>query len=472
MEKFIIKYTAITILLFFGACKVSKDFERPQPPLPSVFRDASTPTADTASIADIGWKQFFRDQTLQNLIDSAIVNNYDMQYAFQNIKAARLVLNQTKYAYLPDAALSVTGSVSRPSDNSLDGISLSQFLGKSYIEDYSASVTLSWEADIWGKIKEQKAIALAGYLQTAEARKALQTSIVSAIAQSYYNLLMLDEQLSIAKENVLLNDSTLRIIRLQYDAGQQTALAIQQADAQRLVALQLIPQFEQEITIQENALSILTGVLPAKINRDVALSAVVVPENMSTGIPAEILNRRPDVKTGELAINIANAQIGIAKANMYPSLSITAQGGINAFRASDWFNIPASLFGLVAGGIAQPLFERKQLKTQYELAKVNREKAVISFRSTVLHAVGEVSDALIKIEKLKQQQSITATRVNTLQLAIGNANQLFRNGLATYLEVITAQSNSLQAELELASLKEAQLSANIELYRSLGGGWR
>jgi NodT family efflux transporter outer membrane factor (OMF) lipoprotein len=283
---------------------------------------------------------------------------------------------------------------------------------------------------------------------------------------------MLDEQLSIAKQNVLLNDSTLKMIRLQYDAGQQTALAIQQADAQRLVAVQLIPQFEQEITIQENALSILTGVLPSTIKRNITLSTVAVPENSPAGIPAEMLNRRPDVKTNELAIDIANAQTGIAKANMYPSLSITAQGGINSFKISNWFNIPASLFGAVTGGITQPLFQRKQLQTQYELAKVNREKAVINFRSTVLNAVGEVSDALIKIKKLKEQQSIAATRVNTLQQAIGNANQLFRNGLATYLEVITAQSNSLQGELELASLKQAQLSANIELYKSLGGGWK
>ncbi|HLK29528.1 MAG TPA: TolC family protein [Puia sp.] len=470
MENSFIKYVAFIALIFSSACKVSKDIEKPQPALPAAFRDASI--TDTASIADIGWKQFFTDQTLQNLIDSAIANNYDMQYALKNIQSAQLVLKQTKYAYLPDANLNVTGSITRPSDNSLNGISLSQFLGKSYIEDYSANVSLSWEADIWGKIKEQKAIALAQYLQTTEARKAIQTSIVANIAQSYYNLLMLDEQLSIAKQNVLLNDSTLKMIRLQYDAGQQTALAIQQADAQRLVAVQLVPQFEQEITIQENALSILTGVLPTTIKRNITLSTVAVPENSPTGIPAEMLNRRPDVKTNELAIDLANAQTGIAKANMYPSLSITAQAGINSFKISNWFNIPASLFGAVAGGITQPLFQRKQLQTQYELAKVNREKAVINFRSTVLNAVGEVSDALIKIKKLKEQQSIAATRVNTLQQAIGNANQLFRNGLATYLEVITAQSNSLQGELELASLKQAQLTANIELYKSLGGGWR
>ncbi|MBS1933523.1 MAG: efflux transporter outer membrane subunit [Bacteroidetes bacterium] len=465
-----LKYTTLISLIFFSACTVSKDIEKPQPVLPASFRDAAI--ADTASIADIGWKQFFTDVSLQKLIDSAIVNNYDMQYALKNIEAAQLVLKQTKFANLPEVNFNLTGSINRPSDNSLNGISLSQFLGKSYIEDYSANISLSWEADIWGKIKQQKKIALSQYLQTAEARKAIQTGIVANIAQSYYNLLMLDEQLLIARKNVLLNDSTLQIIKLEYTAGQQTALAIQQADAQRLVAAQLIPQFEQEIVIRENALSILTGVLPATIQRTVSLDALTIPGDSRTGIPAEMLNRRPDVKSYELAVDISNAQVGIAKANMYPSLSITAQGGINSFKASNWFNIPASLFGAVAGGITQPIFQRKQLQTQYELAKVNREKAVISFRSSVLNAVGEVSDALVKIEKLKQQQSIAAARVNTLHQAISNADQLFKNGLATYLEVITAQSNSLEGELELASLKQAQLSANIELYRSLGGGWR
>jgi multidrug efflux system outer membrane protein len=177
------------------------------------------------------------------------------------------------------------------------------------------------------------------------------------------------------------------------------------------------------------------------------------------------------VRGYELAVEIANANTGIAKANMYPSLSITAAGGINSFKASNWFNIPASLFGAAAGAITQPLFERKQLKTQYELAKVQRERAVIQFRQSVLIAVGEVSDALVKTQKLKEQETIATTRVNTLQEAIHNADLLFRNGMATYLEVITAQSNTLQGELELAVLKKDQLNAVVELYRALGGGW-
>ncbi len=463
-------YIIALLLAFTSACNVSKDIEKPQVILPESFRNAAN--ADTASIADMEWKSFFTDASLQKIIDSAIAKNYDMQIALKNIETAQLTLAQTKYAYLPDAKLQLGASINRPSDNSLNGLSISQFLGKSYIEDYATSINLSWEADIWSKIKNQRAAALASYLQTTEARKAIQTNIVANVAQGYYNLLMLDAQLDIANKNVLLNDSTLRIIRLQYNAGQVTALAVQQAEAQRLVAAQLVPQFEQAIALQENVLSILAGTLPTKTVRNTTLNTVAVSNNPSTGIPSAMLGRRPDVRSYELALNIANANVGISKANMYPSLSITAAGGVNAFKATNWFNIPASLFGTVAGNIAQPLFQKKQLKTQYEIAKVNREKTVIQFRQSVLNAVGEVSDALVKIKKLKEQQAIASTRQNTLQQAISNADMLFKNGMATYLEVITAQSNVLQSELETASIKKAQLSAQVELYKALGGGWK
>jgi outer membrane protein TolC len=202
------------------------------------------------------------------------------------------------------------------------------------------------------------------------------------------------------------------------------------------------------------------------------LDEVPVKDNLSAGVPTALVSRRPDVKSYELALAIANANVGIAKASMYPTLTITATGGLNAYKASNWFNIPASLFGLVGGGITEPLFRRRELKTKYELAKIDREKSVIQFRQSVLVAVGEVSDAMASLQKLKEQQVIVASRVNTLQQAIANANLLFRNGLATYLEVITAQSNVLQSELELASLKRGQLNAVVSLYKSLGGGWK
>lgn len=436
MKTHINGYLLLLLLLAASACKVSKDTQIPADALPATYRLATV--TDTNSIAKLPWKSFFAETELQTLIDSAIAKNNDLQIALKNIEAGKLILRQARLGYLPDAVLQVNTTSSRPSDNSLNGLSLNQFLGSKHIEDYTAAASLAWEADIWGKIRSQKVAALATYLQTEEARKAVQTQLVANVSQGYYNLLMLDAQLAIARKNLKLNDSTLRIIRLQFDAGQVTSLAVQQAEAQQLAAGRLIPQFEQDIAIQENAISILAGKLPDRVVRNNTLDAVPVPQALSAGLPSTLLSLRPDVRSSEQALTRANAEVGLTKASMYPSLTITAQGGVNAFKASNWFNIPASLFGAVAGGITQPLFQRRQLKTQFELAKVERDKTVIDFRQQVLVAVGEVSGALVKIDKLQQQQAIAANRAETLQQATSNANMLFKNGMANYLEVITA----------------------------------
>lgn len=469
MKKYITGLAFVLIVL--SACKVSKNVEIPKDAAPAAFRNVQS--SDTTSIADIPWKTFFTDATLQKLIDSAIIKNYDMQLAVKNIEASQLLVKQVKWNYVPAVGLNVAASTTRPSDNSLNGLTLSQNdIGSKHVEDYSANLALSWEADIWGKIHNQNKSALAAYLQTTEAKKAIQTNIVASVSQGYYNLLMLDEQLAIAKKNVALNDSTLRIIKLQYNSGQVTSLAVEQAMAQQLTAAALVPQFEQDIAIQENALRILTGELPDKIAREKTLNDITFTENLSAGVPSAILSHRPDIKSKELALTIANANVGINKAEMYPALRITASGGVNSFKASNWFNVPASLFGVVQGSLFQPLLQHKALKTQYEVAKIDREKTVIEFRQSVLNAVGEVSDAMVRIDKLKEQQSIAANRVSTLQKATSNADMLFKNGLANYLEVITAQGNVLQSELKLASIKTARLNAIAELYRSLGGGWK
>jgi multidrug efflux system outer membrane protein len=461
----------VIIITTILSCTVSKDIETPKDAFPDHFRNA-TVSGDTTSIGDLEWKNFFTEKEILQLIDSAVTRNNDLQIAVKNIEIAQYRFTQSKWGNVPQANLFVNASTSNPSDNSFTGMNLNQALGQKHVDDFSAGVSLSWEADIWGKISNQKKGAFAGYLQSEEVRKALQTSIVANVSKGYYNLLMLDAQLDIAKKNVQLNDSTTNIIKLKYDAGQITSLGIQQSEAQRLSAAQLIPLLEQNIAIQENALSVLTGSFPNSKQRSNKLSSIEVKNNNTIGIPSSLVSRRPDVKSAELALKVANANVGITKADLYPSLKITAQGGVNSFETSSWFNIPASLFGTVAGGLTQPLLNNKKLKTQYNIAVAEREKAVLSFRQAVLIAVSEVSDALVKTEKLQQQESILQERVKTLQQAIKNANLLFQNGMAEYLEVLSAQANLLQSELELANLKREQLSANTDLYRALGGGWR
>jgi outer membrane protein, multidrug efflux system len=500
--KYSIRHLSLLLVVsVIAACNVTKDNVRSEAELPATFRNdpngnargntnneasvsytgeqvkykeaaRSDSSLTSNSIANLSWKNFFQDPTLQRLIDTAIAKNYDMQLAMRNIETAQLLLKQTRWGYAPDIALQVAAGSNRVSDNSLNGLSAGQFLGTKHIEDFNANVSLSWEADIWGKVKNRKSAAWSAYLQSEEVRKVVQTNLVASISQAYYNLLMLDAQLSIAQKNIRLSDSTLRIIRLQYDAGQVTALAVQQAEAQQNVASALVPQIEKDIVLQENALKVLSAELPGVVERQSLLADASLPDSLSAGVPSELVSRRPDVKRQELALQVANAQVGITRANMYPALRITASGGVNSFKASNWFNIPASLFGAVAGSVVQPLLQKKQLKTDYEIAKVQREQSVIEFRQSVLSAVGEVSDALVKIEKLQTEQAIVRNRVVLLQSATNNARQLFSSGMANYLEVITAQSNVLQSELELAALTRQNLAAKVELYRSLGGGWQ
>jgi outer membrane protein, multidrug efflux system len=459
----------IFLLLTLIACGVSKDTPLPQQELPEAYRNAFA--TDTTSIADIKWDAFFTDPKLQELINRTLTGNLDLQIAVKNIDASRQLLRQSKWGQVPQLNASVAATTSIPSQNSLNGLSINNFLGTSHIEDYNAGLTLSWEADIWGKINSRKKEALATYLKTEEARKLVQANLVASAAQGYYNLLMLDAQLEVAKKNRALSENTVSMVTRQFDAGQVTHLAVEQAEAQRLRAAQIVPQLEKEIILQENALSILTGTLPGEIQRS-ALTTEDLHAELPTGIPATLLSHRPDVKAQEYELNAANARVGIAKASMYPALNITANGGLNSFKSDNWFNMPASLFGLVTGSIAQPLLQGRRLKTQYEVAKIEREKAAIGFRQQVLVAVGEVSDALAEIEKLKEEVVFAQDRVTNLQKAVNNADKLFASGLATYLEVITAQSNVLQSELDLAAVKRNRLAAEVRLYKALGGGWQ
>jgi len=458
----------VTILLF--ACKVGKEYQRPELELPKQFQPVSF--ADTSSIADIEWKKFFTNPGLLELIQKGLNYNHDLLIAIKRIDIARLRLGQSKKLNWPELNFQVTGQVTRPSDNSLNGISLKNFVGKTYIENYSAAANLSWEADIWGKIRRQKEIALTEYIQTTEATKAIQTQLITDIAQGYFNLLMLDMQLEIAKKNLVLNDSFLVATRLLKEAGLGNSLAVQQAESQKQATALLIPQLQQNISLQENALQELTGQLPGAISRSGSLNEIDMKDELKTGLPLAMVSRRPDVRSAELALMIANSKVGISQANMYPTLNLTAGGGLESFKSSNWFNLPGSLFGFAAGTIAQPIFRRKELKTNFEVSKVEREQAVTEFRQSVLQATVEVSNALVQVDKLKSQQEIAAARVDTLHHAVFNAQLLFRSDMANYLEVILAQAVALQAELDLVAIERQQRDAMVELYRSLGGGWK
>ena len=451
----------VSILFTIVSCRTGKNYQRPAVQLPETFNQGSI-VSDTNSIADLSWRNFFSDTVLRQLIDTGITRNYDLQYALRNISIAQAQVRQANWLWYPQLNAGLGVAYTHGSENAGNGNS----------QNFIASVNMSWEIDIWGKISRQKEASLANYLQNYEAAKAVQTQLVSDIAQGYFSLLMLDRQLLETKKTLQLNIDFVKLSRLLYDAGEVTYLAVQQAESQRQLTAVLVPLIEQNILLQENAIQVLTGKLPGSIRRVAELTDIHFTDTLSTGLPVSILNRRPDVRTEEMALVSANAQVGISQANMYPALNLTAGAGFQSLKTSNWFNIPGSLFGLAGATLIQPILQGRQLKTQYEIAQQQREQAVIRFRQSVLNAASEVTNAQVQIEKLKEQEMMAKERTDTLTAAVHNAELLFKNDMADYLEVITAQQNALNAQLSLAFIQRAELNARVELYRSLGGGWK
>lgn len=470
-----ITYSIIVSLILLASCNVGKEYSRPPIETAPSYRGTTVNATelDTTSLAAIRQKDFFTDKALQQIIDSVLRRNYEMSTALNTIRLNEEYLKQAKVAWLPTVSANISSSSNYFSNNSLNGengFNLNNTIGTNHLNDYSAHLSTIWEVDVWGKIRNQKNVALITYLQSTEAVKALKTKLVSVTATSYYNLVMLHKQLAIARQNLVLNDSIIYITRLQLENGEATALALHQVEIQQKSTASLIPTFEQAIYIEENVLNILMARQPESITITHDLYGFIIPDNLRLGIPFGLLNNRPDVRESELALRAANAKIGIAQANLYPALSISASGGFNSFESANWFTLPASLFGTVVGNLLQPVFDNRRLKTKLNISKIEYEQAVDSFKDKVLYAATEVSDALVQSEKLKEKMVITNVQNNMLKDAGVKARLLFTNGVVNYLEVIWIQQQLLENELELASLKRQQITAYIQLYRSLGGG--
>ncbi len=472
-----------TTFLLTG-CKVGSKYVQPELNEPVSFRGAWDADSTALALHTIVWRDFFNDTVLVALIDSGLVNNFDMRLALKNMEIANRNLRINKLGYLPsvEANLGTINKQFRSEDfyaspaakwYAQKGEEPPQTLS-TYQSQHSTGLEFSWEIDIWGKIANQKDALKADWLNTQEARNAVQTKLIADIASGYFNLLKLDAQIEVAKRNVRLNDSTLRMIKLQFEAGEITALALQQTESQRLVAASLVPDLEKAIIIQENALRLLVGEMPANIIRGNNLNNKLVNFNhdFSLGSPLEIIRNRPDIKSAEYDLIKANADANIAQLLRYPQLSLSAVFGVNAMLPKNWFNIPGALLGAVVGELTTPIFKNNKLKNKHEVAKIERDKSELIFQREVMEAVAEVSNTITTVDKQEEQLAFAQQRVTNSQLAVRNASLLFKSGYATYLEVITAQSNALKSELDLVELKQKQLNSFVALYRALGGGWK
>ena len=341
--------------------------------------------------------------------------------------------------------------------------------GGSLFEEYNFAPSVSWDIDFWGKLKRQREEALSNYLSQAENRRALRVQLIGQTAQSYYNLLSLDQQLRITQSVVASMQETLEILQIQYSVGDVSSLAIKQAEAQLAETRALIPEIKASIKAQENALKTLIGNYPGSIERSSSFENTIVGSSLQAGVPTDVLKNRPDVKQQELLLQAASARVGIAKTEFYPSLKITAQGGLNAIKASNWFAIPASLFGMASAGLTQPIFNKRNIRSNYEQALHLREATVHEFRKSVLNAVEEVSTSLNSLEHIKEQMTEVNNRKTAMNKAIEDAQILYKYGEANYLEVLTVQQSYFQTELAHTLVMQKEINAYIALYKSLGG---
>lgn len=477
--------TATRVIGFFlislgvlSSCQVPKPLLKPTVrPLPVSFNSQT----DSVGIASQNWRTFFADPNLTQLIDTALIGNLDLRIATQRINVARAAFDYSRGFLAPQVNAVASAGVDRYGNNTLNGIgnydtNLSDNIrGNQLIPnptpDYFLGARSSWEVDIWGKLRNRKKAAYLRFLASEKGRHAVTTSLVAEIGRYYYTLLGLDGELEIIQKNIDFQQNALDLVRIQKEAGRVTELAVQQFDAQLLNTRSRQGQVRQQIIENENQLNRLLGRYPQPIVRGQSLQTRELPGQVLTGLPAQMLVRRPDIQQAELELQAASVDVDVARAEFLPSLNLTAYVGLNAFRTAVLFN-PGSLAAGLLGGLAGPIINRRFVKANYRQSVAQSREALYRYGQTILTGVSEVTTGLRGVENYRQVAELKAQEVDVLRRAVTTSNDLFTSGYASYLEVITAQRSVLEAELTLINTKQAQFLALTDLYRALGGGWQ
>tara|TARA_R110000751_G_scaffold93658_1_gene182817 strand:+ start:5600 stop:7003 length:1404 start_codon:yes stop_codon:yes gene_type:complete len=460
------KLSVLLLLAFtLQSCFVAKNYDRPDlHEIDRLYRTDHVAT-DSALTAVLSWKELFTDPLLSEYIEEGLQNNLDIRIALQQIAAAESYMKQGKMGYLPslDAQASMTHQELAP--NSQFG---SFFSGS--IEQFELTGNLSWEADIWGKIRSNQRATQASYLQSMAAHQAVKTRLISQIASNYYLLLALDQQHKITEETIENRKKSLQTIQALKEAGNVTQVAVDQTAAQLYNAQALLIDIEKNIFRTENAFAILLGKPATHIDRSY-LGNQTLTRDLNIGLPAHLLANRPDVLAAEFRLMNTFELTNVAKSSFYPSLTLTGTGGLQSLEFKEWFS-SGSLFATLVGGITQPIFNKRRIRTQYEVAKAQQEESLLNFKKTLLTAGQEVSNALYEYEAETKKYEFRQNEVESLRKAELNSEILLNNGFGTYLDLLTARQNALNAELNTIDNKLQQLQAVVELYRALGGGWK
>lgn len=462
------KYIILLVSIFaLQSCFVAKDYQRPNDILNEQYFRTDNIQQDSLSIANLSWKDVFTDQTLSQYIDQALENNLDVRIALQNIEVANAYLKQGKAAYFPTLNANASYSYSTPSLNSMSGQAMTE---RDYFDQYDLSASLSWEADIWGKIRSSKRAASATYLQTIAAHQAIKSNLVAGLASTYYQLLAMDEQKRLVLETIANREQSLETIIALKDAGSVTEVAVKQTEAQLISAKSMLLDIENNIKLLENTFSILLGETPQNIERS-TLSEQEINVDLNIGVPIQLLSNRPDVMAAEYALINSFELTNAARSSFYPSLRLTANGGLQSLDFDDFFNTN-SLFASIVGSLTQPIFNGRQIRTQYEVSKAQQEAALLNYKQSILLASKDVSDALYTYNTNEQKAILKQQEYEAYQEATLYSEELLNYGMANYLEVLTARENALNAQLNVINSNFGKLNAIVQLYKAVGGGWR
>lgn len=456
-------FVAITAVSL-QSCIATKDYQKP-----NAWENASFNTnevvKDSAVQSVLPWQQVFTDAALQQHIQTALDNNLDIRVALENINQAQSYLSQGRMGYLPTFTIGTNYTHSVNSINTQFGRILGQ---RQRLDQFDITGSLGWEADIWGKITSKKLAAEATYLQTVAAHQAVKTQLISQVASTYYNLLALDAQKQVALKTIENRNKSLETNKALKDAGRVTEVAVKQTEAQVLSAQALLLDIENNIKIQENSLSILEGMFPKEIERS-TFADLQLNVDTEEGVSIETLNNRPDIQAAELGFRNAFELTNVAKASFYPTLKLTASGGLQSVEFEKLFD-PTSFFASIVAGIAQPILNGRQIRTQYEINLSNQEKAFLNYKQTVLNASKEISDALYAIDINKKKLVLKQQEAEAYTTAVNYSQELLNNGMANYLEVLTATESELNAQLNIITTQYNLWNANIQLYKAMGGG--
>ena len=443
-------------------------------PLPTTYNI----TNDSTGIEQLNWKDYFSDSLLIALIDTAINRNYDLQMSMQRIEMARAGVRLAKGQQLPVVDGVTSFSQFGFGENSADwaGNEGGTFadgstLNRTAVPDYYLGLQASWEADVWGKLKNQKRAALANYLASVEGTQFVVTNLIAEIAISYFDLLALDNELEIIRETIQKQEEALEVVKANKEVGRASALAVQQFQAQLLDTRALDRATCQLIAQTENRINFLLGRYPQPIVRSGYFNNASIPEYINHGIPSNLLENRADIREAQQFVEASRFDLKAAKAAFYPSLTINAGIGLQAFKPQYLIEGPSSIaYGLI-GQLAAPLVNRNAIKAQFQGAKANQLEAIYRYQQTVLNGYTEVYNELIFLDNQREIVNYSTEENEVLQMSVETSYELYRSGKASYLEVLIAQQNALEAQIELIRDKRELQISLVNLYRALGGGW-